>query len=246
MLTEARTLPEVLTVLKMAEALHAVARLEKLSLEAQNMAAEQAIRAKRKGGDMLREMPKRDGGDAMKARSLAVTEPDAPPALADLGITKNQSSTWQRIAGIPEERFEQHIEETKAAGEELTTASLLRVEQGERAVVAIRKAYSVRDASSDIRIEQAVQILGLDQWDAARRRADTVAIAISYADAIIRSPPPAVVRDLEGAHDLEAAREKLRVFAERAAVWAPAILRELAGPEVHGLRVVGSADGMES
>jgi len=31
--------------------------------------------------------------------------------LSDLGITKNQSSQWQKIADIPEEEFESYIPE---------------------------------------------------------------------------------------------------------------------------------------
>ena len=50
-------------------------------------------------GEWLRSMPKRDGGDAMRARSHDVTE--LPPKLEDLGIQKMQASRYQALAEIP-------------------------------------------------------------------------------------------------------------------------------------------------
>lgn len=44
------------------------------------------------------------------------------PELSELGITKNDSSRWQSIASIPEEQFEKHVEKTKRAKQELTSA----------------------------------------------------------------------------------------------------------------------------
>jgi hypothetical protein len=82
-----------------------------LSLESQNVAAELRIRAQRKAGELLREMPPHPPGPD---RSTPVT--DLPPTLAQVGITKNQSSAWKRIADIPADDFEEHISETKAAG----------------------------------------------------------------------------------------------------------------------------------
>jgi hypothetical protein len=57
-------------------------------------------RAEEKAGEMLWEMEKRGerhkGHGDQKSESRHVT-----PKLADLGITKNQSSRWQRMAGKP-------------------------------------------------------------------------------------------------------------------------------------------------
>ena len=44
-----------------------------------------------------------------------------------MGISKNQAFRWQQVASVPDPEFEQHIAETKAAGEELTTAGVLRL-----------------------------------------------------------------------------------------------------------------------
>jgi hypothetical protein len=68
-------------------------------------------------------MPKNEGGPE-RVRSSDVTAPEPePPTLAQIGITKNQSSAWQRIADIPADDFEGHIEETKAARERPITGA---------------------------------------------------------------------------------------------------------------------------
>ncbi len=54
-----------------------------------------AMTTERKAGEMLAAMEKRDGGDAARARSHDVTE--LPPSLESLGITKMQSSRWQKV-----------------------------------------------------------------------------------------------------------------------------------------------------
>lgn len=74
-------------------------------------AAELKLRAERRLGELLAEMPKNNG----RPLSHDVTR------LADLGIGRMDSSRWQKLAGIDEERFEEHIEQGRLSGE-LTTA----------------------------------------------------------------------------------------------------------------------------
>ena len=45
-----------------------------------------------------------------------------PPKISDSGISRMDSSRWQSIASIPEEEFERHVEQTKQAKQELTSA----------------------------------------------------------------------------------------------------------------------------
>lgn len=75
--------------------------------------------AERRAGEMLAETEKRTGGDAMRliARSHDVTE--VPPALADMGISKGHSASWQKVAAIPEERFERLARDRGGAWHEI-------------------------------------------------------------------------------------------------------------------------------
>jgi N6-adenosine-specific RNA methylase IME4 len=129
----AGTLQEILNILQQASA--AVEVLKRMrgirddSHAMQNAAAEIKVRAERKLGQMTRDMEKRTGGDAMKARSHAVTEfelQQMPPTYADLGLDKMAVSRWQAIASVPEERFEEFIKKSTEAQEELTSAALHR------------------------------------------------------------------------------------------------------------------------
>ena len=88
-------------------------------------ATEIRVRAQRRAGEMLAQTEKRDGGQAMKARSSASTEV-IPPTLCDMGITKDQSSNWQALASMSEEHFEATVEAAKDTAGEVTTAFMLR------------------------------------------------------------------------------------------------------------------------
>jgi hypothetical protein len=85
------------------------------SLTLQNYCAEIKIRAERRAGELIPQQITH-GGDP---KSHAVT-------LGDLGIHKNQSSRWQRIAGLDAEACERYLAETKAGGKELTSAGVDR------------------------------------------------------------------------------------------------------------------------
>jgi len=92
-------------------------------------ATEIKVRAERRAGEMLAEMPKQDGGHAakVKARSHDVTE--VPKTLSEMGITKNESSRWQKLAAVSDEKFEEAVAAAKEVAGELTTAYLLKVEK---------------------------------------------------------------------------------------------------------------------
>lgn len=89
------------------------------SLENQNMIAEIKLRAERRAGELIKEMPKATGamGNPNGQGAPIVRSHDEtaqPPTLNDLGITKSQSSRWQSIASVPEEVFEAEIIEVLA------------------------------------------------------------------------------------------------------------------------------------
>jgi hypothetical protein len=68
-------------------------------------ATEIRLRAERRAGELLTETPKAlpRGSNQHEDRSRIATD---PPTLADLGVTKTQSSKWQKLAALPEDKFE--------------------------------------------------------------------------------------------------------------------------------------------
>lgn len=139
MLAEAKSMDDILHVRDIAEAARTYAKAAKLGLENQNEAAEVKIRAERKAGEMLAQMPMAIGTDYGGRTSLDGNRDlpsNPPPTLADLGIERMQSSRWQMIAGLPEDKFEEHITETKEWGKELTTAGLIREIQKENIIAS--------------------------------------------------------------------------------------------------------------
>lgn len=121
-LAEANRVDEVKGIRDQAEAMRAYARQASDHL-LQNMASEIRLRAERRLGELLvetRESGARDPGGRGRIESRPTIQ------LADLGITPDQSSKWQKIATIPEPEFESLISRANATGEELTTAKVLR------------------------------------------------------------------------------------------------------------------------
>jgi hypothetical protein len=61
-------------------------------------------RMPRRAGELLKAMEKAKGNQYKNARS---PEPTEHKTLAELGISKQQSSDWQRLAAAPEREFEE-------------------------------------------------------------------------------------------------------------------------------------------
>ncbi|MGB6771168.1 MAG: MT-A70 family methyltransferase [Candidatus Dormiibacterota bacterium] len=107
------------------------------SQEVQNQAAEVAIRAKRRAGELLAAVPQlTQGGDRRSKDSVS---------LDSFGVQPSDSKRWQAVASVPEERFERHLAETQAAGQELTTAGVIRVA---KALDGQRRRADVLDAGT--------------------------------------------------------------------------------------------------
>lgn len=115
LLQAARTLNEVEKIRAMAAAAEAYARAEKLGDEAIAHANEIKLRAARKAGELLAAMTeKAKGGQPYQKPTGSRTAPvDAPPTLADMSITKKESSRFQAIAAVPEEEFEKALRSEK-------------------------------------------------------------------------------------------------------------------------------------
>ncbi len=130
-LSEASSLEDVKHIADVAEAARTYAKAARLGLMAQNKAAEVHLRAQRKAGEMLATMEK-NKGELLRGNTMLPRE--STPRLKDLGIDKMQSSRWQRLASVPEEEFEAHLQEIRQAHREITTASVLARGRGNSVV----------------------------------------------------------------------------------------------------------------
>lgn len=127
-LAEIKTIESGINYLNKVKAIEVWAKAEKKDAELQNMIAEQKIRTQRILGQLLKE------SEVSKNGQLAGKEiggKDIRPSntkLSDFGLTKDQSSTFQKIAALPEEVFEKEIATAKVESEkriELTTSRVL-------------------------------------------------------------------------------------------------------------------------
>lgn len=132
-LAEARTLAEVKEVYDKGSAvIEYLKRQRDVGLDAQNDAAEIVLAAERRLGEMLA-----DRASAQGRRSDLVTpcyQVDGPATLADLGISKMQSHRWQTMARVPEDEFQDWVQETRASEKQLTSGALFKLgrQQGEK------------------------------------------------------------------------------------------------------------------
>lgn len=79
-----------------------------------NRAAEIRTLAERQMGAFLKQMPNSKTGPKQLGAEM---EPNSPPTIAKIGITKKQSSTAQKLASIPTEEFHERVAVLKAGGE---------------------------------------------------------------------------------------------------------------------------------
>jgi hypothetical protein len=111
-IAEAHAVDEVKDIRDKALALETYARLA-CDTDNEQRAHEIRIRAERRCGELLKEMDKAKGAQGnpggQGAKFVRSTGATAQKTLADLGISKDQSSRWQRLADIPERSFEDAI-----------------------------------------------------------------------------------------------------------------------------------------
>jgi hypothetical protein len=146
---------DVLDVRDWAETMRHFLSQKNAALASLNAAAELKIRAERKLGEMVRDMPKRRAGRPRKGIGSIVEPIPAPPTLADLGIDKKESHRWQTLAAPSQADFEGFLAGAKARGEELSTAAALRFAKGlksESARSAKAKPRPPQDAPAPIRV----------------------------------------------------------------------------------------------
>jgi phage N-6-adenine-methyltransferase len=121
---EAKSVDELAEIVNMAEAYRYALKQAKEAPEVVNAATEIKIRAERRAGEFLKNMHK-NTGQLKRGPQLPQSTGTTTATLAEMGITKDQSSKWQRLASIPEEQFEENIETIKDRVELLSTKKVL-------------------------------------------------------------------------------------------------------------------------
>ena len=119
LLQRANSLDHVKAVRDKAEAVRTYAKAAKLGLNIQNHAAEVRLRAERKAGSFLAALKLRGGDRRSKGHRVTLK-------LEDLGISRQQSKRWQRLASLPEEDLLDFVRTANELGQEITSSSLLR------------------------------------------------------------------------------------------------------------------------
>ena len=92
-------------------------------------ATEIKVRAERRAGEMMRDMEKNTGAKGIGPIAVTRLDRNQAPTLADMGISKNESSRWQKLAAVSNEKFEEAVAAAKEVAGEVTTAYLLKVEK---------------------------------------------------------------------------------------------------------------------
>jgi hypothetical protein len=95
-------------------------------------ATEIRMRAEIKAGELLHEMEKNKGAVAGKTGVKARPVLGTRPKLANLGVTKTQSSRWQKLAALSEDEQEERITRAKKVA--------VAVTEGDREVVKAARA----------------------------------------------------------------------------------------------------------
>ena len=121
-LAEIRTIETGVEYLNKVKAIETWAKAEKKDAELQNIIAEQKLRTQRILGGLLNE------SDIGKGRPNKMSKTTTFNSLKDVGINRDQSSAFQKIASLPQEMFEEEIATAKEETNkriELTTSRML-------------------------------------------------------------------------------------------------------------------------
>lgn len=127
-LAEAHRVDEVKNIRDKAEAMAAYARQAKDS-ELIQYATEIKVRAERRCGELLArsaETGERATREKHGRGGQVASFDQTPPTLAQMGLTKDESSRYQQLAAMPADHFETAVATAKATAGEVTTAFMLR------------------------------------------------------------------------------------------------------------------------
>lgn len=107
-IAEAYEVDEVKSLRDKALAIEVYARQAK-NVEAERQACEIRLRAERRWGQLYR------AAEKAKNQHVPVDRCDQQKTLADMGVSKHQSSRWQQLADIEDELFEDEVRQPGAS-----------------------------------------------------------------------------------------------------------------------------------
>lgn len=119
-LQQAHAVDEAQEIRNRAEALRAYARQAK-DTDLENWAAEIKLRAERRAGELLKVTPRAPGGTPYKRGVSTRHRVGQVETLAEHGVTRNDSATWQALADVPEDRFEDYIQTERAKAKPISS-----------------------------------------------------------------------------------------------------------------------------
>jgi hypothetical protein len=132
-IAEAHRVDEVKDLRDKAMALEQYARQAK-NLDAERKACEIRLRAERRAGELLKDMAdtgqRATAGEPVKQQMSRGTT--SAPTLTDLGISRDQSSRWQKLANVPAREFEAALADPVDMP---TTGGILRKQNGGNATM---------------------------------------------------------------------------------------------------------------
>jgi len=134
-IAEAHRVDEVKDLRDKALALERYAA-QAMNTEAERKACEIRLRAERRAGALLKEQAEsgeratRDNcpGPGRGLQKVSRDTTPLPPTLADIGISRDQSSKWQKLAAVPEDEFEDALRDPD---KKPSTASIIRKINGQ-------------------------------------------------------------------------------------------------------------------
>ena len=160
---KAKTVQDLKKIRDKAEAVRQYAKQAGESLVIQNHCAEIKLRAERKAGELLSDMA--ESGQRPRGRKKESHE----STLSDLGVSRDESSRWQREAEVPAGKFESWVAERNASGEEVTQSGLLKIAMAGRKKQREPAAKEVKEEAAIKRIQRAIEALSDEGREAIHR-----------------------------------------------------------------------------
>jgi hypothetical protein len=156
-LMQIKTVEDGITYMNKLKTIDVWVKAEKKDAELQNIIAEQKLRTQRILGELIEEN-QRKGLLASKGESNynSLIPEGNKRTLTEIGLTAKQSSTFQQIATIPEEVFEEFIAEKKEAVNnavaELTTAGAVRLAKSlDRTMDSLNEANKAIEVNDELK-----------------------------------------------------------------------------------------------